>query len=58
MLCTRVDEYSAAAVLFLVAILENSKMWYGQLDAPEFYSKFREVGIRPGAFLAFFQASK
>ena len=42
-------------VPFLVVILVISKLCHGQLDAPHFYRKCREVGIRPGGFLAFFR---
>ena len=43
------------AVIFLVVILANPNSCHGQLDAPIFYRKSWEVGIKPGEFLAFFR---
>ena len=37
----------------VVAIPEISNSCHGQLDAPKFCIKSREVGIRPGEFLVF-----
>ena len=45
-------------VLFLVVTPEHSNSRHSQLNAPKCYRKLREVGIRPGGFIVFFQACK
>ena len=38
--------------------MEISNSCHGQLDAPTFYRKSTEVGVRPGEFLVICEASK
>ena len=43
--------------MLLSVVMLLSFLCYSQLDAPNFYRNFREVGTGPGEFLAFWGAS-